>query len=202
MDDAGNEQLLRLLLLHRLQKQCRERSQRCCWICWVRPILLRRDQVGEYHTLAQEMRNVDPVAHQRYFRMTAADFDDLLSLVSLTIQKHTTNMRNPISPGERLAVTLGFLSAGGSMNPVAESYRIGYATIRKIIPEVCSAIWYELGPRILAFPGPYDWRQIAKDFQHIWQFPNCVGSLDGKHVLIEKKTTAAAFISTTRASAA
>ena len=87
MDDAGNEQLLRLLLLHRLQKKRRERSQRCCW---VRPILLRRDQVGESHTtLVQEMRNADPVAHQRYFRMTAADFDELLFLVSLTIHnKH------------------------------------------------------------------------------------------------------------------
>ena len=60
MDDAGNEKLLRLLLLHRLQKERRERSRRCCW---ARPILLCRDQVGEYHTLVQEMLNADPVVH-------------------------------------------------------------------------------------------------------------------------------------------
>ena len=178
-----NELAGRFLLLRRLERRRRERFRRSCW---VRPILLRRDQMGEYHTLVKEMREVDPAAHHRYFRMSVGDFDELLGLVSHTISKQTTNMRDPISPGERLAVTLRFLAAGGSMKAVAESYRIGYATIRKIVPEVCEAIWSELGPAVLAFPDPSAWREMAKDFGKLWQFPNCVGSLDGKHVMVEK----------------
>ena len=79
-----------------------------------------------------------------------------------------------------------FLAGGGTMKGVAESYRIGYATIRKIIREVCQAIWSELGPEVMSLPTQAQWREIAKDFDIAWQFPNCVGSVDGKHVMIEK----------------
>ena len=144
--DTGREQYLRLLLLRRLQRRRRERSEPTCW---VRPILLRRDQTGEYHTLVREMRENDPAAHQRYFRMSVGDFDELLALASEKIKKESTNMREPIAPGERLAVTLRYLAAGVSMKSVAESYRVGYATIRKIVTKVCAAIWSELSVRIL-----------------------------------------------------
>ena len=30
-----------------------------------------------------------------------------------------------------------------------------------------------------------EWRKIADGFQHTWQFPNCIGALDGKHIKIK-----------------
>ena len=179
--DQNRRRLLRLLLLWRIRQQ--RKKQR---LCWVRPILLRRDQVGEYHTLVQEMRTSDPAAHQRYFRMSVDDFDELLDIVKEKILKQQTAMRDPISPGERLAVTLRFLSAGGSMKSVAESYRIGYATVPKIIKEVCTALWHQLGPQVMSFPSTEEWHQRASEFRDKWQFPNCCGAVDGKHVMIQK----------------
>ena len=49
-------------------------------------------------------------------------------------------MRSPVSPGERLAVTLRFLATGDSMQTIAFSYRLGHSTVCKIIDDTCEAI--------------------------------------------------------------
>ena len=72
------------------------------------------------------------------------------------------------------------------MKSVAESYRIGFGTIRQIVPETCLAIWEEMGPDQMTMPSPEQWRQRALEFGDDWQFPNCVGAIDGKHVALEK----------------
>jgi hypothetical protein len=35
-------------------------------------------------------------------------------------------------------------------------------------------------------PSESDWKRIAKRFLERWNFPNCVGALDGKHILIQR----------------
>ena len=50
---------------------------------------------------------------------------------------------------------------------------------------VCEAIWDCLSGEFLAFPTEAEWRKIAEDFARMWAFPNCVGAMDGKHVVIE-----------------
>ena len=54
-----------------------------------------------------------------------------------------------------------------------------------IIPETCVAIWDALRPKFLPTPNQKTWENIAKDFFEQWQFPNCCGSMDGKHIRIQ-----------------
>ena len=35
-------------------------------------------------------------------------------------------------------------------------------------------------------PTEQHWRDIEKQFANRWNFPNCVGALDGKHILVTK----------------
>ena len=30
-----------------------------------------------------------------------------------------------------------------------------------------------------------DWLRVAKEFEEEWNFPTCIGALDGKHIMIE-----------------
>lgn len=59
---------------------------------------------------------------------------------------------------------------------------MGYTTVRNIVKEVCEAIWKNLSPIVMQQPTEERWKEIAKDFQTYWHFPNCLGALDGKHV--------------------
>lgn len=59
--------------------------------------------------------------------------------------------------------------------------------ISSIIPEVCEAIFDALQPDHLVVPAcNADWKRIAEGFHTQWNFPMCVGALDGKRVLIQK----------------
>nr|XP_039255049.1 protein ANTAGONIST OF LIKE HETEROCHROMATIN PROTEIN 1-like [Styela clava] len=119
--------------------------------------------------------------------MTPSTFDRLLNMIESKIVKQTTNMREPIPPEERLAVTLRYLVTGDSYQTIGFSYRIHNTTISQIIPETCAAIWDSLQPLFMAVPSENQWKIIANDFKQLglWQFPNCVGSIDGKHVVIQ-----------------
>ncbi|KAJ4928935.1 hypothetical protein JOQ06_004557 [Pogonophryne albipinna] len=60
-----------------------------------------------------------------------------------------------------------------------------HATVAVIVREVAGAIWTALVEEYMPVPQMEDWRAIAAGFQERWDFPNCVGAIDGKHVVIQ-----------------
>ena len=83
--------------------------------------------------------------------MSPERYDHLLSLVhDGLIKKH--HIRESISPGKRLAVTLRYLAYGDS-----QTYKIGHSTICDIIEEV---IWRVLSPNYINSPTSiFDWKK-------------------------------------------
>jgi len=68
----------------------------------------------------------------------------------------------------------------------ASYFRIGKSTVYKIIPEVCDAIWEVLHETYLRCPQEEkEWLKIADDFNNMWDFPNCIRAIDGKHCRIQ-----------------
>ena len=82
-----------------------ERRKRKRRRLWVHDILRRRPQLGEFHHLLQEL-HLDDGRFQRYFRLSRAQFDDLLARVGARISRQDTNYRRSISAAERLSVCL------------------------------------------------------------------------------------------------
>jgi hypothetical protein len=86
---------------------------------------------------------------------------------------------------ELFFIFLRFLATGDSYKTLSFTYRVGVATVSRIVREVCEAIWNRLQPLHLRVPTKEQWQQIEKGFKERWQFPNCLGSLDGMRVLIQ-----------------
>ena len=94
-------------------------------------------------------------------------------------------MRQPIPPGERLAVTLRFLATGEKFSSLQYQFRISVPSLSVIIPEVCQAIFQVLKDDYFKCPSsPEEWLPIAQLFHDRWQLPHCIGAADGKHVRI------------------
>ena len=82
------------------------------------------------------------------------------------------------------SVYFSFLATGDAFSTLEKRFHLGLPTIHGIIKETCEAIWTVLAPSEMPVPTKDDWIQIESDFVHHWKFPNCIGGLDGKHVVI------------------
>lgn len=63
-------------------------------------------------------------------------------------------------------------------------YFSGVSTLAEIIPETCQAIHKVLAPVYMKTPSSAaEWKEVAKGFLDNWNYPNCIGAVDGKHVV-------------------
>ncbi|CAH1963993.1 unnamed protein product [Acanthoscelides obtectus] len=72
--------------------------------------------------------------------------------------------------------------------PFATTYRcetVSTTTISRIVPEVCSVLFEELCHFIQVPTVPNGWKKIANYCNNLWNFPMCLGSMDGKHIVIQ-----------------
>ena len=76
------------------------------------------------------------------------------------------------------------MATGDSFRTLSARFRVGVSTVHNIIVETCSAIWDILQPKVMPEPTRQDWIRIEQEFAERWNFPNCCGSLDGKHIMI------------------
>ncbi|XP_047477243.1 protein ALP1-like [Penaeus chinensis] len=156
---------------------------------WVKPWLQRKNR-SVFVQLIQEMRLDDDPVFYDFHGMNKENFDKLLSLVSPFIQKENTKLRDSIPSAQRLSVTLRYLATGEARRSLALQYRISHCSITRIIPEVCNAVHLVLKDDYLKLPNTSDeWQLVAGDFSSNWNFPMCIGAIDGKRFLVQSQNT-------------
>ncbi|KAJ8939877.1 hypothetical protein NQ318_023217 [Aromia moschata] len=178
---------------------------------WSRQWLLKRQHFS-HTTLLRELRD-EPNDWRNYLRMDIDTYTYLLELVTPHIIKENTCMRTAISPHERLTATLRFLATGRSYKDLEFTTIISKQSLSEIIPETRKAIFKVLKNEYLKvcsnnacgsipngnfqstkwnnytemgdFPKTEEqWLEVATEFERMWQFPHCLGSIDGKHIRI------------------
>lgn len=77
------------------------------------------------------------------------------------------------------------MTTGDSHQTIAFSFRVGRSTVSKIVKDVCHEIWNVLQPTYLPKPTTQTWIDSVEGFSELWGFPNCLGSIDGKHIKLK-----------------
>jgi hypothetical protein len=84
------------------------------------------------------------------------------------------------------------LATGDSFRSIAFSYRLGVSNVQGIIVEVCNAI-IQLLEKSMPIPTTKKWLDIADEFWNTWNFPNCVGAIDGKQVITAQASSGSMY---------
>ncbi|XP_049959534.1 uncharacterized protein LOC126476887 [Schistocerca serialis cubense] len=78
-----------------------------------------------------------------------------------------------------------FLATGDSFKTISFSYRLGKSTVGAIVHDTSIAVIDLLLEEVMPVLNEEKWNAISEEFWTKWQFPNCIGSLDAKHVTIQ-----------------
>ncbi|KAK3922770.1 Protein ANTAGONIST OF LIKE HETEROCHROMATIN PROTEIN 1 [Frankliniella fusca] len=148
-----------------------------------RPAWTGRDDHGAWVTSINTMLNEDPDVFFDTFRMTPLVFNELLALIRPHIQKRPQTMY--LEPGHRLALTLHYLASGNYQKFAGVHFSIPKSTASIVIRETCQALWTELRPLVLPEPTVERLEATMEAFWERWQYPNCIGALDGKHCILQ-----------------
>lgn len=71
------------------------------------------------------------------------------------------------------------------MKSLAYNYRVSEASASSIIAETCDAIWHSLFRSSFDALTEAKWQAVESGFRTKWNFPNCIGALDGKHCTVQ-----------------
>lgn len=85
----------------------------------------------------------------------------------------------------KILIYFRYFATGDSFSTIGHSFRVGFSTVSKIVTEVSEAIIKIMGPMFMPEPTMQIWEESARGFYEKWQFPNCLASVDGKHVTIK-----------------
>lgn len=85
------------------------------------------------------------------------------------------------------SVTSRYLCTGDAQVTLATCYRMRPAVVGRVMKETNKVIWNVLKERKFIDPPNHlqNWLAIANEFDSKWNFPHCLGAIDGKHVVIQ-----------------
>ena len=102
-----------------------------------------------------------------------------------------------INAKTRLALKLRFLAIGETYQSLCFQCRISRAAISYIIDQVSKPIRTHLAEYIAVPTAKREWLAICTKLGERWVYPNCVGTVDGKHIAMQPPPNAGSKFITT-----
>ena len=143
---------------------------------WIR----RRSEKGSFNNIVQELMIEDTAGYKEMTRMNYGD-----SCLPITRQELLGGAKVVKAP-ERLALAIRFMATGDTFRSLSFQFRISIVAISYMIREVCQALKEHFMPNHVSIPSSTEeWLEVAKKFEEKWNYPHCLGAIDGKHVVMQ-----------------
>ena len=123
------------------------------------------------------------------FRMSRHTFYSLCRQMSPYIEGQSTRMRDPVEVDRQVALTLYYLADEGRMRKTANSFGLSRSSVSIIVRKVCRVICEHLGPQLIQLPRTEaEVKKKVAMFSSRYDFPQCLGAVDGTHIEIKQPT--------------
>ena len=146
----------------------------------------RREEEGLYANLVQELMVEDTRTDREMMRMDEC-FKHILQLIEpyMTPQNSGICGQRVVTTAERLVLMIRFLATGETFSSLNLQFCISERAISYIVNSVSKAIVSYIGKEYIKLPScSQEWLQMPETFLSRWNFPNCLGAIDGKHLQI------------------
>ena len=77
------------------------------------------------------------------------------------------------------------MATGNSFHLLGYNFRMGTSTVSSIVQQVSESIWRHVQPVYMPALEQEICLNAVKEFFERWNFPNCFGCIDGKHIRIK-----------------
>jgi len=78
-----------------------------------------------------------------------------------------------------------YLASGDSMKSMSYAFLVAESTVSQVVRDTCDILWEQLKDVVFQPVSEEMWRDVADEFEAKWDFPHCVGALDGKHCVVQ-----------------
>lgn len=78
-----------------------------------------------------------------------------------------------------------FLATGADFQTLSFNFRLGHSTVQKIVIDTSNVIREILSNIVMPQPTTELLLRSAYKVESVWNFPNCVAAIDGKHITIQ-----------------
>ncbi|GFX07295.1 protein ALP1-like [Trichonephila clavipes] len=145
-----------------------------------------RSSEGAFQILVCRHLHCNDEKFRQYFRLTPVLFDYVLNNIRVELTSKPYNRhKKPICPEEKLCILVRHLATGESFRSLAFQYRVSHSWISVILREVVEAIIKRMFHVVLPTPTMGQFQKVAQQYSTKWNFPNCIGAIDGKHIRIK-----------------
>ena len=125
------------------------------------------------------MREMSDMEFRKNFRLSRAAFLKLQERIDPGVRREETFAGNTVSVERRLALPLYFLGQGTNYRTLANQFGVDISTACQIVKETARAIQDTHMSELIKFPTSDAELHAA---MQTFNFPNCVGAIDGTHI--------------------